>query len=212
MTVAQSARTPAIGAVVYEAIAWVAPVLLFGLLTVMRVVAFVRHDDYVALLNGVGLAVLNSVFVLRKPPKEVDRSFRALAMALGGNFLPFFLILTDRNHWLGSIPLAIQVVTLLLAIWTVLSLRRSMGITPANRGIKTGGPYRFIRHPLYACVIASQLGLFLEYPSVMNACIIVVTVLFKAMMIRNEERILRRDPDYQAYMSRVTHRVVPGLI
>jgi protein-S-isoprenylcysteine O-methyltransferase Ste14 len=87
-----------------------------------------------------------------------------------------------------------------------------MGVSPANRGIKTGGPYRFIRHPLYTLVIISQIGLLMEYPSIINGLILLTAAVFKGFMIRNEERVLRNDPTYVAYANRVRYRVLPGVV
>ena len=83
---------------------------------------------------------------------------------------------------------------------------------PANRGIKTGGPYRFIRHPLYTFVIVSQAGLWQEYPSVFNAVVLFTAIVFKSVMIINEERVLREDPAYVEYSRRVRHRAIPGVL
>src|SRR5580700_538831 len=52
------------------------------------------------------------------------------------------------------LPLLIRDVLLahgfVLHIATKLTLRRSFGLVPANRGVKIGGPYRLLRHPMYA--------------------------------------------------------------
>lgn len=196
----------------YEALAFVAPICLFGLLATIRVVAFVQTGNLVAILNAVGLTVLTMTFVFRKPAKEVDRSLKSLMAAWLGNFLPFAFILHNQTDWAGAVPTVIEIVTVALATWTVLSLRSSMGVAPANRGIKTGGPYRFIRHPLYTLVIISQIGLLMEYPSIFNATILAVAIVFKGVMIRNEERVLRNDPAYVEYSNRVKYRVIPGVI
>ena len=197
----------------YEALAWSAPIGLFGLLGAIRVQAFVNSGSLVALLNAGGLGVLTTMFILRRPSaKDVDRSFASLITALIGNFLPFCFILSDRTDFAGYAPAAIQVVTLLLATWTVLALSTSMGVAPANRGIRTGGPYRFIRHPLYTMVILSQAALLMEYPSAFNFAVLGVAIVFKARMMVNEERVLRRDPEYQAYCEKVRHRVIPGIV
>jgi protein-S-isoprenylcysteine O-methyltransferase Ste14 len=196
----------------YEALAFVAPICLFGLLAAIRVDKFIETHNPVAILNAVGLTVLTMTFVFRKPVKEVDRSFKSLGAAWLGNFLPFALILHNHSDWAGPVPTAIEVVTVALAIWTVLSLRSSMGVAPANRGIKTGGPYKFIRHPLYTLVIISQIGLLMEYPSIINGVILTVAIVFKGFMIRNEERVLRNDPAYVEYSQKVRYRVIPGVI
>jgi protein-S-isoprenylcysteine O-methyltransferase Ste14 len=212
MTTASQARPQFSWQPYYEALAFVAPICLFGLLAAIRVAKFIETGNPVAILNAVGLTVLTMTFVFRKPAKEVDRSFKSLLAAWIGNFLPFALILHNHSNWAGHVPTAIEVVTVVLAIWTVLSLRSSMGVAPANRGIKTGGPYRFVRHPLYALVIVSQIGLLMEYPSFINLAILTTAVVFKGFMIRNEERVLRNDPAYVEYSKRVRHRVIPGVI
>ena len=76
----------------------------------------------------------------------------------------------------------------------------------------TPAPYRVVRHPLYAAVFLSQFGLILEYPSLFNAGVLVLAAVFKWFMIVNEERVLRRDPDYVAYTERVRWRVIPGVV
>lgn len=196
----------------YEAAAFLGPIALFGVLTIVRVSVFVQNGSLVALLNAFGLVVLTSMFVIRKPPRDVDRSVASLLAALVGNFLPFCFILRDHSHRFDPAPEVVEIVTVTLAIWTVLCLRSSMGIVPANRGVRTTGPYRIVRHPLYTLVIASQLGLLLAYPSIFNACVLATAVVFKARMIMNEERILARDPVYQEYMDRVRYRAIPGIV
>src|SRR5581483_4368328 len=44
---------------------------------------------------------------------------------------------------------ALLVVGLLLSIVSIASLGRCFGVFPEARGLATGGPYRWIRHPLY---------------------------------------------------------------
>ncbi len=196
----------------YEAAAFLSPIALFALLATIRIAIFVDTHSPVAILNAVALTVLTMMFVFRRPAKDVDRSVTSLLAALLGNFLPFAFILRDPNDWAGHVPAGIEMVTIALAIWTVLSLRTSMGITPANRGVKTGGPYRFIRHPLYTLVIISQIGLLLEYPSLTNCVILAMAVVFKSVMIQKEERVLRNDPAYVAYSQRVRYRVIPRIV
>ena len=41
----------------------------------------------------------------------------------------------------------------ILAVWGLLYLRKSFSIIPEARRVVSGGPYRFIRHPLYAAEI-----------------------------------------------------------
>lgn len=209
---ATAISTPSRLTAYWEALAFLSPIALFSVLAGVRVYVFATTGSAIALLNGVGLVVLTCMFVIRKPPKDVDRSFRSLAAALVGNFLPFAFLFRNPSDRFGEIPTIVTVITIVLATWTVLSLRTSMGVTPANRGIKTGGPYRFVRHPLYVCVVLQQLGLLMEYPSLFNVSVLAIAVVFKAMMIMNEERVLERDPAYQEYRKQVRWRAIPGVI
>src|SRR4051812_29901914 len=60
-------------------------------------------------------------------------------------------------------PLAVvgrpaQIAALLLSLGAIGSLGRSLGIVAADRGVKTRGAYRLVRHPVYACHLLSYAG------------------------------------------------------
>jgi protein-S-isoprenylcysteine O-methyltransferase Ste14 len=123
---------------------------------------------------------------------------------------------------------AVQVpaaVAMLLCIgvytWASLSLGfRASNLT--NRGIVTGGPYRWLRHPAYAAkniswwIGATPLLIRFAYSdSWRMGPIVVSTVAWSAIYVLRaftEERHLGSDPDYQAYRSRVRWRFFPGLV
>jgi protein-S-isoprenylcysteine O-methyltransferase Ste14 len=98
-----------------------------------------------------------------------------------------------------------------IALAAKLFLGRSFGVVPANRGVKGAGVYRFVRHPMYAGYIVSQLGFLLVYFSPRN--IAIYAVAWTALWLRTveEEKFLRRDPDYQRYAAQVRFRLIPGL-
>jgi protein-S-isoprenylcysteine O-methyltransferase Ste14 len=99
-----------------------------------------------------------------------------------------------------------------LAAWAVISLGRSFGIVAANRGIRTSGPYRFVRHPLYSAYIVTETGYLLENPSVRNWCLFGVVMAFQAVRIVEEERTLAEDPAYREYRERVRSRILPYVL
>src|SRR5260370_25569425 len=83
------------------------------------------------------------------------------------------------HHSLGSLELlygGLQVAGALLAALAVISLGRSFGIVAANRGIRTGGPYRFVRPPLYSAYILTQIGYMPENPSLRHCCLFVIVM------------------------------------
>lgn len=99
-----------------------------------------------------------------------------------------------------------------IALGAKLSLRRSFGIVPANRGVKRGGLYRFVRHPMYSGYMINQLGFLLYNFSSWNLAIYTVAWLSFWIRACEEEKFLSQDPDYRAYASQVKSRLVPGFV
>ena len=91
-------------------------------------------------------------------------------------------------------------------------ITRSFGIVAANRGVKVGGPYRLVRHPMYAGIFIFNLGIALWLESYAAALGAVVPVALMIARLRLEERFLRRAlPGYADYAARVPYRLGPGV-
>ena len=90
-------------------------------------------------------------------------------------------------------------------------LGRSFGMVAANRGVKDNGIYRFVRHPMYLGYMLSHLGFVLVFFSSANVAIYTVVWACFWLRAKEEEKILLRDPEYQAYARKVRFRLVPGL-
>lgn len=91
------------------------------------------------------------------------------------------------------------------------SLRRSFGLVPANRGVKTGGAYRYARHPMYLGYMISHVGFLLLAPTIWNAAVYLVCWICLLFRIEFEERLLSEDPGYQAFKRKVRFRLLPGV-
>ena len=106
---------------------------------------------------------------------------------------------------------AVSAAGLLLVITGKLSLGRSFGLMPANRGIVSTGLYRLVRHPIYLGYLITHYAFVAANASMWNVILLVTADL--ALMVRAvcEERILARDPEYRAYQQIVRWRIVPGL-
>lgn len=88
-------------------------------------------------------------------------------------------------------------------------LGRSFGLVAANRGVRTGGPYRIVRHPAYAAYFFTDVGYTLENPSVRNVALLAIVLTAQLVRIRTEEDCLRADPLYVNYCQRVRYRLLP---
>ena len=91
------------------------------------------------------------------------------------------------------------------------SLGRSFGCVPANRGLKDGGPYRFVRHPMYAGYMLSHLAFALMNPSLWNAGMYAVCTGLQIPRLLAEERLLACDQRYRRYCELVPYRLFPGV-
>lgn len=166
---------------------------------------------------GLGATVLElivaTLFIFRRPPLTVSRSPLAWIAATIGTFGT--LAERPAYHPLGHLGLlyaGMQVAGVLFASFAMVSLGRSFGIVAANRGVRTGGAYRYVRHPVYAAYIVTETGYALENPSLRNWCLLGLVIVFQATRIVEEERTLAEDPAYREYCRRVRGRVVPRLL
>lgn len=100
----------------------------------------------------------------------------------------------------------------LIALSAKLFLGRSFGVIPANRGVKSVGVYRFVRHPMYLGYIISHLGYLLTYFSAWN--VVVYAIVWTALYLRTieEEKFLRMDEAYREYAGQVRYKLIPGVI
>lgn len=111
----------------------------------------------------------------------------------------------------GGIGIGIQLAGLSLAAVAFMNLGRSIGIVAASRGLKTGGLYRLVRHPIYTGHILTHAGFILANPHPWNASMAVVVFIGLILRIRAEERLLTDTDEYTAYKERVRWRLCPGI-
>lgn len=130
------------------------------------------------------------------------------ATTLGGTLAPLLLrpAAEGQDHPLGQ---ALQLAGTALALAAILSLRRSFGLLPALRPLRVGGAYRLVRHPIYAAYTLQNVGYLLSHRSAANLAAVLVAFGFQLLRIRNEERLLATQPEYQAYARRTRWRLLP---
>jgi len=100
----------------------------------------------------------------------------------------------------------------LLAWRSIVSLGRSFGYRPARRQLITRGPYRAMRHPLYASYVIADAALLLTAPEL--GVLVIVASGWAALVARMlaEERVLSNDPLWAEYVSRVPYRLWPRVL
>jgi protein-S-isoprenylcysteine O-methyltransferase Ste14 len=154
------------------------------------------------------------VFVLFRRFTD-DVSFRPAdwGLALVGSAAPLLVQPTGAggNPALLAFCAMLMLGGLMVQLAAKLTLRRSFGAVPANRGIKVGGPYSVVRHPMYAGYLMTHIGFFVTNPSVWNALAYGVCCAAQVGRILAEERLLTADSKYRDFAARVRYRLVPGV-
>jgi protein-S-isoprenylcysteine O-methyltransferase Ste14 len=155
-------------------------------------------------------SVVTLLFLFRRPPLWASRDGAAWAVAIAGTALGFFY--GTGAPLLPRAGAALMLVGALASVVASLALGRSFGIVPANRGLKTEGPYALVRHPLYAAYLAFDLGFLLQAASPRNAAVFAGMALTSYLRGRFEERVLGLDPGYRSYAARTRHMFIPGVL
>jgi len=168
-------------------------------------------------LNWLGLVIVNSVFVTmyiaKREATSISQSPALWLLAFAGTCLPLALRPTAPSSfsWAGMGNF-LQLAGVVAIVASLLSLRRSFGIVPANRGIRTQGLYNVVRHPLYTSELVWMLGFAIVNPSAWNIGLWLVDCVLQFTRACAEERFLSVDPAYSQYQARVKYRLVPLVI
>lgn len=109
--------------------------------------------------------------------------------------------------------IALVVGGVLLGLWGIATMRLSrLSVLPdllAHAELVTAGPYRLIRHPMYASLLLVALGLVLAAPSLWRWLIWAALLVNLVVKLRYEEGLLlARFPAYADYRRR-TWRLLP---
>jgi protein-S-isoprenylcysteine O-methyltransferase Ste14 len=149
------------------------------------------------------------LFLTRRPSWTLARQPLHWAVAVTCTLSPMLLRPTPVAGSLSWIGQYVLPAGLLLSSAALLSLGRSIGVVPANRGIKTGGAYRLVRHPIYAAYMVTFVGYIMCWPTLRNWLVIVVTSILFAVRAVQEESLLAHEPEYREYSRRVRWRLLP---
>ena len=179
---------------------------------VARHLLFFIETHEPAVLGVIALeSLVVTLFIIRREAKDISRSRIALAATVLGTFAPLALVPNDAAAAGQQLASVIQLAGLAAALVSLGSLRRSFGLVPSNRGIRTTGMYRLVRHPLYASYGVVWIGYMLANPSLWNAVVVAFAIVGQAARIAFEERLLMQDEAYVAYAGTTRYRLVPGL-
>lgn len=154
---------------------------------------------------------------MQEQKESITRRVPARSLLLVGAQLALLAGLAVTGPWwpISVGARGLVAVGVALGLWALCTMRlRNLRATPepaVGARLLTGGPYRWVRHPMYSAtllVMAGWLAGHINWPRGLMGLGLLVILLVK---LRYEERLLvHRFPEYPSYAAR-TRRLVPGL-
>jgi protein-S-isoprenylcysteine O-methyltransferase Ste14 len=187
-------------------------VLLHGL----QSVRFLQHFSATHRFTDLPYVAMNGCIVYfvirRRPADRLDVSWTTRIAVAVGTYVPLLLRPIGESLVPDAVTAAFTLLGILTSLAALVALGRCFGLMPAHRGrISQAGVYGWVRHPMYAGYLISNIGLILAYASWRNLLIFLFSTAGQILRIRHEERVLSCDTEYEAYASRVRWRVIPGV-
>jgi protein-S-isoprenylcysteine O-methyltransferase Ste14 len=187
-------------------------VVLFTIMAVRLGSDFLNTGRVTGLLLLASEALVVILTVLRRPAGIVDRSTRARVLMVVSLIGPALVTPASIPALLPEFTtVAVSACGLLVVIIGKLSLGRSFGLMPANRGVVSTGLYRVVRHPIYMGYLVTHAAFCAANPTIGNLVILVAADI--ALLVRAvcEEQTLAKDAAYRDYQQIVRWRVLPGV-
>ena len=185
---------------------------LFVLLSVNLLNDFMRTGRLTGLLFLVSEALVVILTIVRRRAYVVDRSLRSTLLTIFSLVGPPLVRVGVKAPIAPDyVTAAVSVVGVAIVIAGKLTIGRSFGIAPANRGVVAHGPYSVVRHPIYAGYLLTHAATLAAYPSWWNVFSVIAGDIALVLRALAEERVLSADREYQQYCGRVAWHLVPGV-
>ena len=123
-----------------------------------------------------------------------------------------FLIFKNYVITKNPVIIIIQLFSFCLMIWARITFKsRSFHVTatPTEGGLVTNGPYRWLRHPIYAAIIYFSWACLITFPKIdVLVAVLLVTVGLFIRMLFEEKALNKAYPEYAEY-SKQAKRLIP---
>jgi protein-S-isoprenylcysteine O-methyltransferase Ste14 len=162
---------------------WLAGAVLMGLLSLVRVPA---RSSMVNLRSILATAAMMTIPALMRPGMS-------------------------STGLLFDVAIFIELIGIAFTQMSRIYLGRRFGLLPANRGIVSGGPFRWMRHPIYSGWLVLAIGYLMANPTYRNLGMLFLSLPFLVWRMDLEEEHLSEDPEYREYAAKTPYRLVPGI-
>jgi protein-S-isoprenylcysteine O-methyltransferase Ste14 len=165
------------------------------------------------LIWSIGMLLTGLFCITRPRPSAVMLDWRAMLSGLGAMALPALMTraVPSSSGLIYQVAVALEFGGVALSQLARVYMGRAFGVLPANRGIISTGPFRFVRHPVYLGWVLMATGFSLAHPGLRNYAPLIACLLLTLWRIILEEELLGADPEYRSYLLRVRFRMLPGI-
>ncbi len=186
-------------------------VLISGLFFYVHFAHFMESGGFASVFFAIEQALLVGMFLTRRRSEFTSSRPMDWVVATLGGWLPLVMRPHESGGGIETLGAIVQVVGLSLVVISFSTLGRSFGVVAANRGLKVGGPYQIVRHPIYFAHAVTMTGFVLANLWWFNIAVLLTFSAFQVLRIIAEERVLIATSSYAAYKERVRYRLIPGL-
>jgi protein-S-isoprenylcysteine O-methyltransferase Ste14 len=187
-------------------------VSLFTLLSINILADFARTGRVTGLMLLASESLVVALTIVRRRASFVDRSVAAAVLTTVSLVGPPLVRATATAPLIGdAATVMLSALGLCLVVVGKMTLGRSFGLVPANRGVVVRGPYTLVRHPIYTGYLVTHIAFLMAHPTPWNAGVFVLADTALVLRALTEERVLSADMEYQQYCRRVEWHLVPGV-
>ncbi len=178
--------------------------LIWIFLASYRLRISVENGNLLSFLLALQSGIITYFLLIRRKP-TISAPFYQQVFGWSGAIAPL-LIRVDEGC--STIGIFFAFLGTIFTIWALLNLGKSFGIAPADRGLVVRGPYKYIRHPMYAGELTVLFGGALSCFSFRNTATFLILFLVFYIRIMWEEKIIA---GYESYKKKVLWRLIPGI-
>lgn len=130
-------------------------------------------------------------------------------------FILIGLILLTGSWFIDnfSFGLILQALSIVLALWAVKTMRLGkFNIIPDPKNdskLIKAGPYRFIRHPMYASILLFFIPLIIQEPSTIRIAFYIALALTLVFKLHYEEKLLAEKFTAYSNYQKQSHKLIP---
>ena len=135
---------------------------------------------------------------------------------VGIQFVCLALLITTGPWIAASMEfLVLEMLGIFFGFWALLTMKlRNLSVLPEikpNSFLQTGGPYRWVRHPMYSALLLVMLVLVLEEFAYWRGLVWLILSLDLFLKLQYEEELLvKKFFEYRVYQSK-TSKLIPWI-